>query len=210
MKKILAVSDQRLSEMERQEYLRQNYGDASFIISCGDMEASYLEFISSALNLPLFFVRGNHDDHYKPGRPGGDDLHMRYIQYQGIAMVGLEGSMHYNGLNVQYPEHEMFRLALRILPRLMVHRQNHNFGADYLVTHSPPKGIHDRDDRPHRGFGAFLWLMRLGRPRYMIHGHIDIWDNRDIRETQYYDTRIININPKRLLIPEMDDQREPQ
>ena len=205
--KILAISDQRLAEMERQDYLRQNFGGVDMIISCGDMEPSYLEFISSALNRPLFFVRGNHDDHYQPGQPGGEDLHLQFKHYQGLTLAGLEGSIYYNGRNVQYSETEMAALALRMLPRFMIHRQNHGYGVDYLVTHSPPKGIHDRADRPHQGFNAFLWLMRLGKPRYLIHGHIDIWDRREVTETQYMDTKVININPRRLLIPDEDDKK---
>ncbi len=202
--KLLAVSDQRLPEMLRQDYLRSSYGDIDLIISCGDMEVSYLEFISSALNRPLFFVRGNHDEHYAPERPGGENLHLKYIIYNGLALMGLEGCIHYNGKNVQYTEAEMSVLALRMLPRMMVHQRIHGHGADYLITHSPARGIHDREDPPHQGFKSLLWLMRLGKPRYMIHGHIDIWDRRETIETQYFDTRIININPKRLLIPDKD------
>jgi Icc-related predicted phosphoesterase len=204
--KILAISDQRLPEMERRDYLRQNYSDVSFVISCGDMEVSYLEFITSVLNLPLFFVRGNHDDGYEPGYPGGQDLHMNYQSFSGITMVGLEGCVYYNGRNVQYTEAQMMSNALRIFPRLYVNTLQLGYGADYLVAHSPPKGIHDRPDRTHQGFKSFLWLMRLTKPRYLIHGHIDIWDRREPIETQYFETRVININPKRLLLPSEDDK----
>jgi Icc-related predicted phosphoesterase len=202
--KILAISDQRLPEMLRQDYLRNTYADVEFLISCGDMEPSYLEFITSALNLPLFFVRGNHDEHYVPGRPGGESLHMNYVNYRGVTMAGLEGCIHYNGKNVQYTETEMSVFALRLLPRMLVNQQTQGYGADYLVTHSPPRHIHDREDPAHRGFKTLLWFMRLAKPRYLIHGHIDVWDRRETIETQYYDTRIININPKRLLVPEQD------
>lgn len=203
--KILAISDQRLPEMQRQDYLRQNYGDAEFIISCGDMEASYLEFISSALNLPLFFVRGNHDDDYVEGHPGGENLHLKLQVYKGIAMLGLEGSIYYNGKNVQYTEAQMAMNILRMMPRIWVFKRRHGRTLDYVVTHSPPYGIHDRPDTAHQGFRSFLWLMRWAKPRYLIHGHIDIWDRRETVETQYFSTRIININPKRLLQPELDD-----
>lgn len=202
--KILAVSDQRLAELQKQSYLRQNYSEVGFVISCGDMEASYLEFITSTLNLPLFFVRGNHDDGYVAGEPGGDDLHGRFKTYQGISMVGLEGCRYYNGRNVQYTEAQMTMNVLGILPRLYLNRLRRGYGVDYFVAHSPPLGIHDRPDQTHQGFRSFLWLMRLARPRYMIHGHIDIWDRREAVETQYFGTRVININPKRLLIPAED------
>ncbi len=207
--KLLAISDQRLPEMLRQDYLRQNYGDARFIISCGDMEASYLEFVSTVLNLPLFYVRGNHDEHYAPGRPGGQNLHMQFQQYQGLRLLGLEGSMYYNGRNVQYTEEHMALNILQLLPRLLISKRvNGGFGLDYLVTHAPARGIHDRQDVTHRGFRSFLWLLRLVSPKYMIHGHIDIWDRRKVIDTQYHKTRIMNINPKRVLYP-MQDYDQP-
>jgi Icc-related predicted phosphoesterase len=205
--KILAVSDQRLPEMEQQSYLRQTYSDVALIVSCGDIDASYLEFIASTLNRPLFYVRGNHDTQYAADPPGGENLHLNFQKYQSITMVGLEGSPHYNGRNVQYRESEMTANAIRLLPTLLVRRLRFGFGVDYLVTHAPPRGIHDRPDVTHRGFTSFLWFMRWARPKYLIHGHIDVWDRREVTETQYFSTRVINIDPKRLLLPHEDYHR---
>ena len=199
--KILAVSDHRLPEMEHPDQLRHNFGEAKLLISCGDLNASYLEYLSGALNLPLFFVRGNHDEAYDDGFPGGDNLHGCFRRYLGITMAGLEGSIYYNGRNVQHTESRMATFALQLLPRLVIRRFRHGYGADYLVTHSSPRNIHDADDRAHHGFRSFLWLMRLGQPRYLIHGHVDVWDRRKPTETLYYKTKVININPKRLLSP---------
>ena len=207
--KILAISDHRLPEMEKLSYLRQNYGDVRFIISCGDMEPSYLEFVSTALNLPLFFVRGNHDEHYTAQKPGGQNLHMHFETYAGVSMVGLEGSKYYNGKNVQDTELSMSIKALQLLPRMLVRRWRKGWGVDYLVTHASPKGIHDRPDVAHQGFATFRWLMRLGRPRFLIHGHCDVWDNRTVTKTQYFATQVININPKRLLSPTSDSAIAP-
>jgi Icc-related predicted phosphoesterase len=72
-------------------------------------------------------------------------------------------------------------------------------GVDVLVTHNPAKGIHDLEDRPHHGFGAFLKFMEWYRPRYMVHGHVHTYDNRMVTETQYLDTCVMNINPSTLL-----------
>jgi uncharacterized protein len=207
--KILALSDQRLTEMEQQQHLRQAYADVDCIISCGDLDASYLEFITTVLNRPLYYVRGNHDTQYAQDPPGGQDLHMKFQTYKGVSMIGLEGSMFYNGRDVQYTERQMFWKALAILPRLLWRRWWYGYGVDYLVTHSPPKGIHDREDIPHRGYACFLWLMRWARPRYLIHGHIDVWDRREKRETDYFSTRVINIDPKRVLDSDVDKQYPP-
>ena len=198
---ILAVSDQRLQELERLDYLRTNFNQVNLLLSCGDLDASYLEFLTSALNVPLFFVRGNHDERYVDNPPGGDNLHARTCVYLGLVLVGLEGSPFYNGENIQYSEARMASFALRVLPRMLFRRFRYGYGADYLVTHSPARGIHDADDRAHRGFQTFRWLMRLGQPKFMIHGHVDVWDRRNPTDTQYYKTRVININPKRLLTP---------
>jgi len=204
--KILAVSDQRLPELQRLDYLRQNYSDCAMVISCGDMEPSYLEFVTSGVNAPLFFVRGNHDERYTAQDYGGQDLHLRYQKYLNVTLAGLEGSVFYNGQNIQYTEVQMTANILRLLPRLLIHKQTHGYGVDYLVTHASPRGIHDRPDKAHQGFQSFLWLMKTAKPRYLIHGHVDIWDRRVATQTFYDQTLVININPKRLLLPDQDYQ----
>jgi Icc-related predicted phosphoesterase len=41
-----------------------------------------------------------------------------------------------------------------------------------VVTHSPPRYIHDAEDLCHRGFKSFRWLIDKYHPNYFIHGHI--------------------------------------
>ena len=53
-----------MPQMESAVNLRRQYGDVDLLISCGDMPSVYLEFITSVLNVPLFYVRGNHDEGY--------------------------------------------------------------------------------------------------------------------------------------------------
>jgi Icc-related predicted phosphoesterase len=197
--KILAVSDNIVPQMQDVGYLRRSFSDIDLVVSCGDMSPSYLDFIVSALNVPLFFVRGNHDENYAPGMPGGDNLH-RCIRRRGeLIFVGLEGSINYNFGSIQYTEFSMFKMILPLLPRLLLMRLVRGYGVDVLVTHSPPKGIHDADDRAHRGFRSFRYLMRWTRPRYLIHGHVDTWDSRKPSQTVYGKTTVININPYKLL-----------
>ncbi|HSN24247.1 MAG TPA: metallophosphoesterase, partial [Methylomicrobium sp.] len=63
--KVLAVSDNVLPQLEKADFIRKQYGDTDLIISCGDLPAPYLDFISSMLNRPMFYVRGNHDMNYE-------------------------------------------------------------------------------------------------------------------------------------------------
>ena len=34
-------------------------------------------------------------------------------------------------------------------------------GVDIVISHAPPKGIHDVDDRVHEGFSVFNKLIKL-------------------------------------------------
>jgi Icc-related predicted phosphoesterase len=199
--KLLAVSDTALPQLQNAEHLQRTYGDVELLVSCGDMQVGYLDYISSVLNVSLFYVRGNHDESYEfERRPGGDDLHQRIVTFRGYSFLGLEGSINYNRGRVQYTDTEMFVKVLRLLPRLLVLRSVRGYSVDVVVAHSPPQGIHDiADDRAHRGFRAFRMLMKWGHPRYLIHGHVDTWDTRQPTETTFCKTCVININPSRML-----------
>lgn len=187
-----------MPQMENAANLRRRYNDVDCIISCGDMPPVYLEFMVSVLNVPLYYVRGNHDEIYDEKPPGGDDLHKRIINFQGLTMVGLEGSMQYNNGTVQYTESQMHRMVVGMGPNLMLQRAMGR-PIDLLITHSPPRGIHDADDLPHTGFKALLRFMEWYKPRYMLHGHIHTYDRRKQTRTQYQNTCIINVNPITLL-----------
>jgi len=198
--KILAISDVVLPKMQMADYLHQQFSDVSLLVSCGDMPVWYLDFVGSILSLPLFYVRGNHDTSYKSPDPGGDNLHMRIKKYRGYSFAGLEGSIRYNRGAIQYTEGEMLWNVMRLMPRLLPQRWRRGYGVDVLVTHSPPHGIHDiADDYAHRGFKVFLRAMRWVQPRFLIHGHVDTWDRRLTRETDYAKTKVININPYRVV-----------
>jgi uncharacterized protein len=205
--KILAVSDRVLDSLY-QSHVREYMPDLDLIIGCGDLPYYYLDFLISALNVPLVYVRGNHDQgpqYTTDGRvlnhvPGGVDLHGQTYAYQGLLLAGLEGSMRYRPqASLMYTEREMSWQFSQLVPRLLLNRSRHGRYLDVLVTHSPPYGIHDRPDLPHTGFKVFLTLMRVFRPRYLLHGHIHLYRLDTVRETQFEETTILNVYPYRLL-----------
>lgn len=200
--KLLCVSDTVMPQLESASNLRRRYSDVELIVSCGDMPATYLDYISSILGKPLLYVRGNHDEMYTTEPPGGIDLHNNLFEYKGVTFIGLEGSIQYNGGPIQYTQHEMRMKVLQLAPRLRYNRWRRGYGVDVFVTHSPPKGIHDAEDLPHQGFEAFIDFLTWYRPRYMIHGHVHTWDRRKVVDTQYKHTRILNINPYYVLTVE--------
>jgi Icc-related predicted phosphoesterase len=198
--KFLAVSDIVLPEMQNVDFLHRSFSEIELLVSCGDMPVGYLDFIGSILNVPLFFVRGNHDTRYEPPNPGGDNLHLRIQRFHDYWFAGLEGSIRYNDGAIQYTEGEMFTRILWLMPRLLALRARRGYSVDVLVAHSPPQGIHDiPGDYAHRGFKSFHFLIHWGRPRYLIHGHVDTWDRRKPTETIVGATSVININPRKLM-----------
>lgn len=200
MVKILFLSDTEMPQLENAANLRRHYSDVDVIVSCGDMSVAYLDFISTLLGKPLMYVRGNHDEEYERNPPGGINLHENFTTYKGLTFVGLEGCIRYSKSPIQYSQAEMHRKVVKMAPQLRWRRWRKGYGLDVFVAHSPPRGIHDlEDDFPHRGFDSFINFLNWYRPRYMVHGHVHTWDRRKETETQYEDTRIMNINPYTVL-----------
>lgn len=189
-----------MPQLENAANLRRRYNDIDLVVSCGDMPARYLDFIVTILGKPLLYVRGNHDERYIEDPPGGIDLHQKRVTFRGLSFVGLEGCIRYNRGKIQYTQMEMRRKVLKMAPALRWQRWRKGHGVDVFVTHSPARGIHDREnDYPHRGFDAFLNFMDWYRPRYMVHGHVHTWDRRKATKTQYNQTTVLNINPYTVL-----------
>ena len=197
--KILCVSDTVVQQMENAAHLRRRYHDVELLISCGDMPAAYLEFVTSVLNIPLFYVRGNHDTGYDERPPGGINLHMNFTAYHGITFYGIEGSLKYNNSPIQYSQFDMEQMVIKSAVPLTYQRLRRGRAVDVFVTHAPARGIHDLEDLPHRGINAFIQFMDWYHPRYMVHGHVHTYDRRTVVTTLHGDTCVMNINPVTLL-----------
>lgn len=203
--KILAVSD-RVVDGIYSAHICERFGDVEMALSCGDLPYSYLEYIVSKLNVPCFYVHGNHDrPEYRASgtiftEPGGwINLDGRTVEAKGVLLGGLEGSIRYKPrAPFQYTEAQMVWKIWRMVPALLMNRVSHGRYLDVLIAHSPPFGIHDGKDLPHRGFKAFLGLMARFRPRYLLHGHKHVYGPKPSR-TRYLDTEVINVYPFRVI-----------
>ncbi len=211
--KILAVSD-RVIDWLYSGHVREKFSDVDLIIGCGDLPFYYLDFLTSALDRPLVYVRGNHDigpQYAADGTVwtevrGGVDIHKRVVQRGGLILAGLEGSMRYRpNAPHMYTDSEMTVQMAQLVPQLLWNRQRYGRAVDILVTHSPPLGIHDRTDLPHTGFKVFLSFMRLFKPRYLLHGHIHLYRTDTQTVTRYEETTVINVYPYRLIDFETSD-----
>ena len=196
--RVLAISDV-VEPLIYNSHIRERFKQIDLVLSCGDLPTTYLEFIVSSLNVPLYGVRGNHDhggsfDHGPADSfaPGTGDLHRRVVGVGGLLIAGLEGSMEYNNGPHQYTEAAMRVEIARLTPRLLLNKLRHGRYLDVLVTHAPPHGIHDQPDRCHTGFLAFRSFLNRFRPRYHLHGHIHVYDRQTVTRTQFADTIVQN------------------
>ncbi len=110
----------------------------------------------------------------------------------GLIIAGLGGSMRYNQGYNQYTEFGMFVRCVKLVPRMLINKLIYGRFVDILLTHAPPRGIHDKPDRCHLGFKVFLWFMDFFKPKYLIHGHIHLYDMNEQRISKYKDTTVIN------------------
>lgn len=183
------------------------------VISAGDLPMEYLGFLASSLNKPVVFVFGNHNLKALPlfrrsGLPlhagiGAEEHTRNYygstyagdtvLHVEGILIAGLGGSMRYNDGENQFTETQMFLRIVRLIPRLLFNRLFRGRYLDVLLTHASPFGIHDKSDLCHTGFKSFLWFMRVFKPRYLLHGHIHLYDLNAPRITRYEETEVINV-----------------
>jgi uncharacterized protein len=221
--KILAISDE-VVDLLYSPRIKDRFADVDLVLGCGDLPFYYLEFIVTVLNVPLYYVPGNHDrlaQYHADGRiveraEGCEPLDLRTACFPnrvypaspevvgdlrpGLLLAGLGGSMRYNADNAhQYNEAEMLGRVLSLAPRLLRNRLRFGRALDILVTHAPPRGIHDAPDLAHTGFQVFRTLMDVFRPRLLLHGHSHVYRNDAITSTRYKDTRVINVYPYRLI-----------
>jgi len=211
--KILCVSDQ-IDPLVYSSSIKERFSDVDIVLSAGDLPLDYLEFIVSSLDKPLYFVFGNHDlaefDYYRRGgrRDAADIFDAEFetiaagagttyvgsqVRREGkLLIAGLGGSIRYNRGKNQFTDFGMACEIVKLLPGLLYNRLVHGRWLDILLTHASPAGIGDKNDPCHRGFKAFLWFMRKFKPKYLIHGHIHLYDLADIREREYESTKVVN------------------
>jgi Icc-related predicted phosphoesterase len=193
--KILCISDQ-IDPLVYSDSIKKRFADIDFILCAGDLPLDYLDFIVSSLNKPLFFVFGNHHVEKMANNAfqgcGCIYAGSRVCREEGLIVVGLGGSMRYNRGPNQFTEWQMCLEVLKLVPRLLYNRLVYRRFLDILLTHAPPKGIHDKPDKCHWGFKAFLWCIKVFKPKYLVHGHIHLYDLSDTRRTRYMKTDVIN------------------
>ena len=105
--KILFLADEE-SKMYWEYFKKEDFKGIDIIVSCGDLNPSYLSFLTTMVGVPLLYVHGNHDDKYNVKPPEGcicieDEIY----EYEGVRFLGLGGSNRYKPGENQYTQKEM-------------------------------------------------------------------------------------------------------
>ena len=212
MTRILAIADE-VDEALYGDKLIQLRPD--LVVSCGDLPFDYLEYIVSRLDVPLVYVPGNHDPELRapapewtqvqvvdapiPGPQGCDNADGRVISAARLRIAGLGGSMRYRpGAPHQYTDAEMRWRALRLEVGTKLHPRRAARKVDIVITHAPPLGWGSRDDLAHRGFASFVRLVKVLKPKMLIHGHVHPYGRNEPQRT-LGNTQIINAVPYKLI-----------
>lgn len=197
--RILSVSDTEIGFIYS-PMIMERFQSIDLVISCGDLPYYYLEYIVSMLNIPLYYVRGNHASKVeittggeRTSPWGAINLNQHVVEDDtGLLLAGLEGCVQYNRGPYQYTQDQYWNKVFRLVPGLMINKLRFGRYLDVFVTHAPPWKIHDDNDLPHQGVKAFNWLIKVFQPTLHLHGHIHVYRRDVITQTQIGATKVIN------------------
>ena len=186
--KILSVSDKVSAELLEVGEEPRACRSIDLILSCGDLPPEFLSSLRHRFDAPLMYVQGNHDLRYGNAPPVGCTcIDRRIVTFDNRKIIGFSGSRWYNGGGNQYTEKQMQSFIGRM--RFSLWRGK----PDIVVTHAPPRHIHDAEDPCHKGFKCFAGFIDKYKPAYFIHGHIHkLFSDDGQRITRVNTTQVVN------------------
>ena len=198
--KLLGVSDTEIGFLYS-PMIAEKFLDIDLILSCGDLPYFYIEYMLSMLNVPCYYVRGNHASDREIGVGGtrrfpwgAVDLHRRCVEDEtGLLLAGLEGSLRYNRGQHQYTQGEYWWMVFSLVPQFLINKARIGRYLDIFLSHAPPWKVHDEQDLPHRGIKAFGWLIKVFQPAYFLHGHIHVYRQDTVTRTLIGNTIVQNV-----------------
>jgi Icc-related predicted phosphoesterase len=182
------------------------------VLSAGDLPWDYVEYVACTTNVPTVFVPGNHDPEIPrvkrtrqgtyvcdgmpcdgPRPRGAVNADQQVVEAAGLRIAGLGGCVRYRPGPHQYTQREYVRRTKRLL-----RRARGRGPVDVLLTHAPPLGLGDGEDRPHVGVAALHTALERLEPTWHLHGHIHPYGQK-MPDRQVGATTIRNVIPWRVL-----------
>ncbi len=207
--KILCVSDQ-IDPLVYSAGAKEHFKDIDIVLCAGDLAMEYIDYIVTTLNKPTYFIFGNHNleefGFYHNGEAtytvnyndtlshchGAIYCGFKVKKEQKLLIAGCSGSMKYNSGLCQYTNDQMQWRLIKMIPQLLYNKIRYGRFLDIFLTHASPLGIHDKEDLCHKGFKCYLWFLKTFQPKYMVHGHIHLYDSQEVRHSTYNNTAIVN------------------
>ena len=186
--KILLIADEP-DPMLWEHLDRRRLEGIDLILSCGDLSAHYLSFLTCFTAAPIVYVPGNHDTAYETQPPEGcicadGDI----VEVNGVRILGLGGSMRYKPGTCMYTERDMEKRIKKLRWKLFRKK-----GFDILLTHAPMRHFGDMEDLPHIGFECFRPLLEKYQPKLFAYAHVHgAYDHRFQRKGMYGNTLAVN------------------
>jgi uncharacterized protein len=202
---VLVIADEVASNLHERT-LRDIAPD--LVLGAGDLPWDYLEWVASSVDVPMVFIPGNHDPEIKTKRQGRFSDYTEYgamcefprphgavnadqdvVQAAGLRIAGLGGCVKYRNGPHQYTQRQYSRRANRLLRKARA-----TGPVDVLLTHAPPLGLGDAEDRPHVGIAALHRVLERPEPTWHLHGHIHPY-GMTMPDRQVGPTTISNVIP---------------
>jgi Icc-related predicted phosphoesterase len=209
MVRVLVIADEEAPNLHVQA-LRNLAPD--LVLSAGDLPWDYVEYVASTVDVPTVFVPGNHDQEIPrvkrtrqgtyvcdgmpcdgPRPRGATNADQQVVEAAGLRIAGLGGCVRYRPGPHQYTQQQYRRMARRL-----VRRARRAGPVDVLLTHAPPLGLGDGEDKPHEGIEALHRTLEDLQPTWHLHGHIHPY-GQQMPDRQVGPTTIRNVIPWRVL-----------
>ena len=98
---------------------KSRFEGVDVIISCGDLKASYLSFLTTMVAAPLYYVHGNHDGRYLEHPPEGCiSLEDKMVEINGIRIFGMGGCKSHSPKPFHFTERDIARKIVRRFPQI--------------------------------------------------------------------------------------------
>ena len=169
------------------------FADCDLAVSAGDLPIRYYDYIMTVLGKDFYYVYGNHNlEHFdQVMRRGGFDPVVEYSRTGKHMMMPAFGGNLIDGKIMRDKRTGLIIMGLG--GSMIYNKKRYGRYLDVLVTHAPAFGHGDGEDICHRGFQTFLSFLDTYKPRYMLHGHVHLFDENANRILHYNETTIINV-----------------